>query len=716
MSKKSTKRFDKYIPLFGKEGDDRVTLLLGELEDNAKQKKDKDNRSSYTPADIGLDTVTTGLQNQYFVPPDPDKNDTDVHSEWKIFMLQLGSRLDKQNLDSRYIEQIKDLQNAESGSVEEFMLYVFDKIATFEVVQAGQAGQAGQAVSKSFINNKSQLANVSKVTFKSSDNIIKGLTDEVVLKINDTRGNAGLKLDNEYALFKEVLNIKLSDSLFLTMNSNINENSFSINIKLMPKFNEYIKTSAGAQIFPKTLIVAAQKKSEIIKILKAFLKFLDEQGEFNYFNFNIDKYLKNKLFSTQQSVIPLNASSFFDTPVVDQGKYWRQPDGSLWTTNTKGENECVDITCDKFKQLKYTDKCFGTNINDLSNSGGKSCAEYLRDCLSGNDVSKCVDYLKDDRYWTNVEKEVNDMLPVIALKTLESFEFNTVETYDDTNKVNIRKVISVEKWLTNLQSMINSSTKKVNNDDYLAISKNEKLKGYLELLVKKINSNPQILNKGLTKSDEQNRYNPTAFTGSKLAQMGIKPRIATTSFAPSSVERLANSVRDVQNAVRVRLNGPVIVGGILSGGSGIIDDLEDKLSDETKQTWSIFRSHYSALQNQLQSMGKDIAQEDQQKVIQLFDQLKKSETKLLQLILLIQKYKDLISIHGERDTSSTLRVDHIKQFVDQRNKYFMRVTKKQNDLISIIKAIADAVQQEAPIKTNPLDNPNEERLFLAQLM
>ena len=725
MSKKSTKRFDKYIPLFGKDDDERVTLLLGELEDNAKEKMNKDNRSGYKSNDIGLDTVTSGLQNQYFSEPESDKNDTDVHYEWKIFMLQLGNRLGNTDLDSKHLDIIKELQKAKSGSVEEFMLYVFDKIATFEVEagQVGQVGQVGQAVQgrqagqvvqgrqavpKSFIDNKSQLADVSKVTFKSSNDIINVLTNNVVL---DT--------STKYGLVRDGLNIKLSTGFVLNADSNITKDSFSINIKLMSQFNEYIKTPAGAQIFPRNPIRADQKRDTIIGILMAFLDYLDNQPDFKYFNYNLDKYLRNKLFSTQQSVIPVSASSFFDTPVVDQGKYWRQPDGSLWTINTKGERECVDITCDKFKQLKYTDKCFGTNFIDSKKPGGKSCAEYLRECLSGNDVSKCVTYLKDENYWSNVETEVNEMLPAIALKTLESFEFNTVETYDETNKVNILKVISVEKWLTNLQSMINSTTNtKVTSDDYLAISKNEKLKGYLELLVKKINSNPQILNKGLIKSDEQNRYNPNAFAESKLARMGIKPRIATTSFAPSSVERLADSVRNVQNdvAVRFRLTGPNIFGGILSGGSGIIDDLEDKLGNETKQTWSIFKSHYLALQNQLKSMGKDIVKEDQQKVETLFDQLQKSETKLLQLILLIQKYKDLISIHGERDTSNTLRVDNIKQFVDQRNKYFMRVTKKQNDLISIIKAIADAVQQESPTKTEPLADPKEEKLYLARLM
>ena len=381
--------------------------------------------------------------------------------------------------------------------------------------------------------------------------------------------------------------------------------------------------------------------------------------------------------------------------------------------DANGKEEQVDINSQKFKDLKASDKCLGTNVNEFT--GSKSCADYLRDCLSGNDVKKCVAFLKEDKYWNVVEKEVDEMLPAIALKTLESFEFKTVDTYDETNKMNIRKVISVTEWLANLLKMVKASTE-LDDVAYKAIAGNEKLKGYLALLVKKVNFNPAILNRGITKSDEQKRYNPNAFTGSKLATMGLKPRLAVSSFAPSSIDRLASTVRSDQDAIRIRLMGPSIFGGILTGGSAAIDDLENKLKDETKQTWGIFQNHYLALVNQLKGMGKDIAEEDKNKIKDLFEQLKKSELKLMQVILMTEKYKDLISIHGEKDNSNTLKIDHLKQFVDQRNKYFTRVAKKQNDLISIIKSISEAVQKEAPTKTEPLAEPKQEKLALAGLL
>jgi hypothetical protein len=698
MSVKSIRRFDKYIPLFGKDNDDRVTLLLGELEDVAVENKNIATRKNFIDSDIGLNKVTPGLQNQYFITkdPDPTANDTTVHPEWKNFMLQLAIRLGGKELLAKHLPVVQGLSKAVVGSPEEFMLHVFNKIATFT------DGATTPVPNRDFIAHKSLLDKATKVTFKDALVIIKALSNSHVMETisEDYMLISGLSLDN-------FNNLTPADENVISLQ---NTYDYFKSSRLSNDFANYLKVADTSKFFKLPLTNANLKKG-FIDTLKDFIKSLDTKVSFGY---NFDKYLKNKLFDAQQGVLSVpTASSFFDDAIVDQGKYWRKADGSLWTMDANGKEEQVDINSQKFKDLKASDKCLGTNVNEFT--GSKSCADYLRDCLSGNDVKKCVAFLKEDKYWNVVEKEVDEMLPAIALKTLESFEFKTVDTYDETNKMNIRKVISVTEWLANLLKMVKASTE-LDDAAYKAIAGNEKLKGYLALLVKKVNFNPAILNRGITKSDEQKRYNPNAFTGSKLATMGLKPRLAVSPFAPSSIDRLASTVRSDQDAIRIRLMGPSIFSGILTGGSAAIDDLENKLKDETKQTWGIFQNHYLALVNQLKGMGKDIAEEDKNKIKDLFEQLKKSELKLMQVILMTEKYKDLISIHGEKDNSNTLKIDHLKQFVDQRNKYFTRVAKKQNDLISIIKSISEAVQKEAPTKTEPLAEPKQEKLALAGLL
>jgi len=69
---------------------------------------------------------------------------------------------------------------------------------------------------------------------------------------------------------------------------------------------------------------------------------------------------------------------------------------------------------------------------------------------------------------------------------------------------------------------------------------------------------------------------------------------------------------------------------------------------------------------------------------------------MVKLILMTEKYASLLEVHGQNDPTGTIKIDHLKEFVDQRNHYFQRVAKKQSDLISIIKSISEALNKETP--------------------
>ena len=132
MSKKSGKRFDNYIKLFGRENDDRVTLLLGELEDNANKLKTANNRTNYIMNDIKLDMTSSVFHNKNFDKPDPNVPDTQVHSEWTEFLGQLSIRLGgKAIVEPSELELVKRLSNSTSGSLDEFVLMVLSNIAKF---------------------------------------------------------------------------------------------------------------------------------------------------------------------------------------------------------------------------------------------------------------------------------------------------------------------------------------------------------------------------------------------------------------------------------------------------------------------------------------------------------------------------------------------------------------------------------------------------------
>ncbi len=712
MSVKSIRRFDKYIPLFGKENDDRVTLLLGELEDNAINELAKSPANkNYDPVAVVLTDKNRGLWHSNFITPDPGASkDDDVHNEWKEFMTELGIRLAKQEIKGGdKLKIVRELKNI-GKTTDELILCVLDNIATFT--------NKGSTAGRSFLTNFSELKDATSVEFKDEAfKIVDGLSNTVILA-----DEAGIRKQLE-KIFRLTADEPAADASGATVVANA---------KALHKADPAAEKAEWDKLFTASLFTSSNNQATVNKdYLLAVRTFVVANSKNKSFTYNYDKYLKSKLFDVQHMLIPvLPASRFFDDAIVDQGKYWRRPDGSLWSRDKDGKEFQVDIHSQKFKELKVDDKCFGTGFRKDSTPGGKSCGEYLRECLSGTDVTKCVEFLKKEDYWDIVKEEVEEMLPAIALKTLESFEFATINSYDESNKTEIRKVIGVTDWLINLSKMIKTGGV-LDQAAYDAIAKNQKLKGYLELLVKKVNSNPSILNKHITKSDEQKRYNPDAFAHSKLASMGLKPRIPVSSLGLGTFERLANTIKEGQDAVRFRLGMPsgimspgmssgimghAMFGGIMAGGSAQTDELDSRLSSENKQTWSLFQTHYLALVDQLKNHGKAIAEGDNIRINELLTNLKNSEVKLMQIMLMTEKYKDLLQIHGEKDGTSQLTVDHLKQFVDQRNKYFNRVVKKQNDLTSIIRSIAEAVQKEAPTKTEPLPDPKQEKIVLASLL
>jgi len=182
--------------------------------------------------------------------------------------------------------------------------------------------------------------------------------------------------------------------------------------------------------------------------------------------------------------------------------------------------------------------------------------------------------------------------------------------------------------------------------------------------------------------------------------MGVKARLATNNLSVSSVDKLSQAIKDSNSRVSITLGLPGLHGFAsrfsLSGGANTMEALEEKVSDETKQTAYIIEAHFVSLNSRLKKHGKEISGGDTQKIMDLLESLKKSEDKLNKAMLYTEKYTRLLEVHGQRDNTDILSMDHLKQFVDNRNKYFARVSKKQNDLMSIIRSIAEAVNKETP--------------------
>ncbi len=590
----------KLVPLFGRNNDMRVKLLVDELR----------NKFNVVNTGVQITLVTPAFQNQFFAAPDAGSSDTAVHSEWIAFGKALGARIGGKSASADVISIIVDNAGATDPSSEK--AFVQALIRAILVVKKGTTVLANAA------------------SWATADN----------------------------ATYRSVADI--ADALFSSKN---------VELK---KITDAIKTGTAD----------------------------DAVREFGY---RYDKFwlramLEGHASSAASTIAP---SRFFDDEVAPSEEVYFRKGSELYTYDATGKEVRVDAGSDAFKSLKFENKCLGTGLNDSGAAAGAKCADYLRDCLSGKNVQQCKAYLMDDKYWDKAVDEVNAMLPAMAVQTLNAFEFTMEQVWDNTAARRLLKYKSVDSWLANLTSMAKATpTPAIDEKAVEQIAKNTKLIGYLRMLVKKVNSNPAILNKDYSGPTDSARINdPDAFAGSRLYKMGVKGRVATPTLSVSSIDKLSQTIKDANARVSISFGFPNVYGlthKVNLVGGGVVEDLEEKASDITKHTGHIIERQFLALNARLKRYGKDISKADFDKIVNLIDSLKSSEEKLYKANLYTEKYARLLEVHGEKDNTSVLTMDHLKEFVDNRNKYFTRVSKKQNDLMSIIRSIAEAVNKETP--------------------
>jgi hypothetical protein len=728
------RRFDKYLELFNNPtGDDRITLFFGELEDNAKEAL-KTRGGGYQGADIVLKTTNIGLQCNNFMDPNVTGcTVTGIHPQWKNYIITFFMRLQIgtfQN-DANKLALLKSLKN-DNDTVDQFILVLLSKIAVFKV--------RGDNGNKDFVTAFKDLSNITGYIFKDQIDVFTDLINQL--------GPAGTIFADANAVFDHIKTqygltgttlppktghggVTGASEVTLAAKAMM-PNTNPIKLDWDKLFTDTIWRERATTDSPNTMARVDLNTDILEHIAYAYFKaigpFVKKYDTDKNFGYNFDKYFKNKIFGAQDAKIPVGpVSSFFSEPInIRDTQYWRKADSTLWTME-EGKEVQVDKNSEKYKNLSYKDKCMGTNYQ-IGDTGGvilasgrkpKSCSDYLRECLSGNNIEKCKDFLTEPEYWAIAEAEVKEMLPAIALKTLQSFEFTTHSTYDATNKMNIIKVINTTKWLEHLRNMTMGASPKLTLADYTSIAQNTNLMGYLSLLVKKINENPTLLNPSIKKSDEQKRYNKDAFKGTYLASMGMQPRVPSSEMSVSSVEKLGTAIGNSQAKIKAILGlNPLGLNPfplLFSGGSAQVDELEKKLSSETEQTWPVFQKHYKVILDKFKNLGKDITKDDKDEIEKLIQNLRESEIKLTKIYLMSEKYKDLLDIHGEKDNTEVLTIDKLRSFVDQRNKYFTRVSNKQNTLVGIITSLAEALQKENPVKTEPENDPKQEALNIASL-
>ena len=460
-------------------------------------------------------------------------------------------------------------------------------------------------------------------------------------------------------------------------------------------------TAANMVVFARSAVAAEaqaiyNRQRHVIGILNSFYQKIRSNLEATEFGYQFDKFFVNTFLTKAVKNAKLNVSSIIrdfssTTDQIFQDKYYRSLNGTLMERKKDGSVISVDEGSDTHQALKEADKCYTTGVRE---NGNLTCKDYIVSCVSGGDISSCKTYLADHSFWQNASKEVEDMIPMMAYNTLKSFEFGTIPEFSKSANRIIKKIQTWSEWL---ESLKNNS--KLTGVELGQISINVKLQEYLNALVFKVNSNPAIINDDY-KLEKQTDLSEI-FKNNKLAKMGLLPNLfpsPVSTASMTSIIKLSNTMVDSNNRMRISLNSIPGLSFNLTGGAS---RAQNHLINTTQQQHHLILSTFENLKARLKNHKKDIAADDETDIRLMIKELKQRELKLNELIVITEKYTELLEIYGEQDSHSALTLNHLDEFVKHRNNYFEKVSRKQVNLMSIIKSIAE--------KVNELSNKNQQQ-------
>lgn len=755
-------QYDEYLCILGSSNDLRIRLYLSELKHNANSLRTSNNRTGFIPDDLRMvnwqSKRSEWFRNKYGLA------DNDTHIEWYAFVLSVvftnnNKSLADLNVNSNrgnnLLQVIKKLANVNQGSIEELYSLLLKKLL------ASITGPNGD-----ILQNRSNWNQATDFRFKTADLILQTYLIGDDRQISDFNDYA-VKISNGFVVLNRIirsmgnLEANLSDILHqqfqmtgpfvggnpTTTNQTIIEglqtffsistlgvkpnaliswnqvtnraNNVVVNASTHANHNQDNNTSWNAFIrelraaYPQGTNYNANNPVRVHVSVKNIVESLiikfDELLNDTKFGYNYDKFMINSFLmsSVNNAVLPVTPLTVDFSDVQDDNtskqKYIRKAaDGYLYEVKPDGSLELVEGNSSAVQNLKESDKCYGTGLEP---SNGKACYEYLEECIKGGDLTQCKTYLQDPNFWQNAPKEVEKMQPIIAYQTLKSFEFGRV-----SKKINNRKIDRVQTW----NEWLDSIKSKLAPDELQNIAQNVKLQEYLSLIVKKVNDNPAILNK-----DYIADKNPAASLmdpSSVLGKMGLN-----YSAVRSDGKYVTNSsVLQLKQALNRSTTNLGMVLGLAPSGFGpnsIVLQVggnsysENYLNDNLTQQHSIILNMYNNLKNRLNKMNKNVDPQSDLTITKLIEELKLRERKLHKIILMTERYAELLTVHGQQDPSSALTLPHLEKFVEQRNNYFKKVQTKQNNLISIIQAISENVQNlvnnnkpQKPLQVTPLGN------------
>ena len=439
--------------------------------------------------------------------------------------------------------------------------------------------------------------------------------------------------------------------------------------------------------------------------IKYFYKYIGIDSK--KFTYNLEKLAFSTFFEEARDidVEDDDLGNFFDAEIND--RYTRDPKTFKLHDNELNRN--VETSVELLREIKDT-KCYGTGIgiDDNDNEIGTfKCEEFIINCLHGDSksIEKCKEYMMNTDYFKNASKEINNMLPFMALKILDAFKVARVSLFDSRVNSVLLKYESLGEWQKRITDMVpNPDAATINS-----IKANGPLNHYIKLLIEKVNSNPAILNQKYsgTKYD-QCTYNPEKFKDTYFYNLGLRARTGMlTNFNKSEVLRTVSAVTNSLALLPTKFNFrrnfisptgffPIRVGGIIGGG-GVIGGGEliggvDTKYNMYKANFDVLKRSFDYLEKVLESRDKSISEGNKRTIYKFFESYRTNEKKLIQILNYIHRYNEIDRMFGVYDNKKILNMSDFKKIVDAYGKQGNKFIKKNDDLPSLFTQLLSAVE------------------------
>jgi hypothetical protein len=647
------------IPFFGKTNDNRVRLYLHALEGEFRG---PNGNVALTANHLGgLNGIRPELRNGSFINPDPLPSGSDsVHSEWNKFAAHLERRVAALSKDGYAANSIL---NQGAGAVN----------TPPANIPVGRPAVAGPPAFDA-VNTDAILAVIKSLSGNKNPDSLEAFFQRVVLAHLDA-----ITIPNTEAA-----------TMFATPHLNI-----------ITRFDMW----GGATNF---LFKDQPRIAAIYAGAGVAAGALVADTEIN-FGYNLDKYALLALLESAAAT-SLGNDNFWSTTESLNNQYYRIPSDSkkVFTTDATGAQVDVSRGSAAYMNLKIGDKCFGANVKD---NNGLTCNDYIQKCIVNgkpDDIRACKDFMQNSDFWEIMQSDVDAMIPSIIVDTLDKFGFQM----DSTNK-KYKSYESVGSWLKGLSARV--PLMQLSAAELKNITDNVKLKQYLDLLVAKVNQNPAILNENYFDSSH---FDPTdqAFRFKNWTPYGLQPRIFRKVDVSSDIHRQASFITSnfarsrgfAQRRLTLLPGSALLHNGVpFSMGANLSFIMHGGSHDESEKIAKHGAFLEQLLQNterNLNAMGKSLDVNTKMQIQKYIAQYKDSENKLIKAITYADKYIDLINVFKQYDNANTLNVDHLKSFVEARDKYFDKAESRQNTIISAIQQVADQVLEKLDNESKPVKN------------